>query len=204
MGFNSHRSSSLLASTMLLICISVNNVSRAVHYAQPPNFIDLPSPQYVCIQRPGKGCYHLALMNLHAVPEENRVVLLFTNGERGFVGVHDMRFGDSDEWACIFDQPHNQKTLTNIQYLNPRSTSERWYYHTFNSVAAAQCRMPPATRDQLLLGHNVNMTVRMQVLLGNKQLTKTHGYTLQVHRWKHKKLFGMCSRWELSLSYFML
>ena len=35
MGFNSHRSNSLLASTMLLIYISVNNISRAVHYAQP-------------------------------------------------------------------------------------------------------------------------------------------------------------------------
>ena len=181
---------------MLLIYISVNNVSRAVDYVQPPNSIDLPSPQYVCIPRySGEGCYHMTLMNLHAVPEENRVVLLFTSSERGYFGVHGMRFGDSDEWACIFDQSHNQKTLTNIQYLNPRSTSQ-WYpsYHTYNRVVAAQCRMPAATRDQLLLGQNVNMTVRMQVRLGNKQLTKTHGYTLQVHRWKHKKLFGMCSR----------
>ena len=180
---------------MLLIWISVNNVSRAVHYAQPPNFIDLPSPQYVCIERPGKGCYQMALMNLHAVPEENRVVLLFTNGARGFVGVHDMQFGGSDKWACIFDQSHNQKTLTNIQYLNPRSIGQ-WYqsYHDYNRVVAAQCRLPAATRDKLLLGQNVNMKVRMQVLLGKKQLTKTHGYTLQVHRWKHKKNFGMCSR----------
>ena len=194
MRFNSHRSNSLLVSTVVLIYISVNNVSRAVHYARPPHFIDLPSPQYVCITRySGEGCYKLALTNLHAVPEENRVVLLFTNSNRGMVGVHGMRFGDSDEWACIFGQTHNQKTLTNIQYLNPR-TSEGWYIHDYNRVVAAQCRMPPATREQLLLGEKVNMTVRMQVLSGNKQITKTHVYTLQVHRWKHKKLFGMCSR----------
>ena len=195
MGFNSHRSRSLLSSTMLLIYTSVNNVSRALHYAQPPNFIDLPSPQYVCIPRySGEGCFPMTLINLHAVPEENRVVFLFTKSQRGYLGVNDMRFGDSDEWACIFDHAHNQKTWTNIQYLHPRSTGKWGGYRSYNRVAAAQCRMPPATRDQLLLGQNVNMTVRMQVRLGNKPLTKTHGYTLQVHRWNHKKLLGMCVR----------
>ena len=45
----------------------------------PPNFIKLPQPKLVCVpSTTTPGCFTMELTNLHVIPEENRVLFLFT------------------------------------------------------------------------------------------------------------------------------
>ena len=109
-----------------------------------PNSIKLPEPRILCVpqqSRKEKGCIKVELQNLHAIPEENRVVFLLGKVPEN-QNPPPLRYEPIDHWQCIF--AHGEST--NIVPLYPKSVGTAW--NDYNHLALAQCDLPDPARYQ--------------------------------------------------------
>ena len=154
------------------------------------NFMHMPKPQLVCVPSPSKrGCSEVELINLHPIPEEKRVLFMFTtplNSKAPPV----LRYEPTEHWQCYF----GEGVSTPIRCVHPRTVSAEWSasndvdkYSDYNHLSLAQCELPPSALGPLLNDEALDIAVT----LGTKGLVK---YSLRIQRWNRKKILGMCLR----------
>ena len=152
------------------------------------NFVHLPKPQLVCVPSSTKrGCSEVELINLHAIPEEKRVVFLFSKlSSNGATPV--LRYKPAKNWQCDF----GEGVSTPIQCLHRKMLGNEpriRAYFQYNHLSLAQCALPPS----MSTAPSHNQVLNVTVTLGTTE--KRFQYSLHVKRWKRKKLLGMCLRW---------
>ena len=115
-----------------------------------PNSIKLPEPRLLCVPQQSQTeqqCFKIELQNLHAIPEENRV--LFLLGKlRADQNPPPLRYESIDHWQCIFP---TYAQSTNIVALYPKTIGPAWNTignRNYNHLALAQCDLPQPARYQ--------------------------------------------------------
>ena len=161
----------LVLALMLLIYISI---CTSLPF---PNSIHLPPPRLTCVPTKNptrKGCFKLELTNVHAIPEENRVLLLFSKMVET-KKPPPVVYKPSGRWRCIFPGEFPKP----IQYIHPHS--QHLFCCQYNHVSLAQCELPPSARALLLKDEALRITVTLDNV--------PFEYTVRrSRRWKRKKL----------------
>ena len=176
-----------VVATVLLIC---NRDSSSLRIRDA---IHLPPPRMLCVPHDSsmtEGCYKLIITNLHAIPEENRVVFLLNRVD--YAIPHPLRFTPKDHWQCHF----GWGVSTPIQYLYPHTHYFYWeLIGQYNNIALAQCDLPRRARVLLLKGKSIDIEVTVNaVTKTGENAKKSFQYSLRAQRWKRKMLLGVCLR----------
>ena len=150
------------------------------------SFLHMPKPQLVCVpSKIGSDCSELELINLQAIPEEKRVIFLFSKLAQN-KATPVLRYEPTENWQCHF----GERDATPIQGIHPQAVSTKWTmseFHKYNHLSLAQCELPASALGPLLNDKALDIAVT----LGAKGRVK---YSLHIQRWKRKKILGMCLR----------
>ena len=127
------------------------------------------------------------IFNVHALPEEDRVVIIFFRLGEGKEERPKLDF--TNQFKCAFDgSPSRRIYYVPIKYRD----TQRLNGVDFSSVSLGDCRLPSWSKRALLLGKEITITVTSANSLG---LTRHDDYQVRISPRPvgAKKLLGMCA-----------
>ena len=175
----------VVAAVLFQLVVTTNSNSAL------PMFIHMPLLRMLCVpyhSPTAKGCHMIELINLLAIPEENRVVFLFTRKYQND-NPPPLRYEPGDDWQCGF----KNGLSTPIRYVYPHTQGHECCH--YNHLSLAQCDLPSSARTLLLNGKVIIVTATVVAVDDAGDNVKSRfKYSLRTQRWKRKKLLGMCVR----------
>lgn len=171
-----------------LLCISILLAEDASAGAFP-RFLTLPRrPLRMCVpEGESNACQQLEVFNVHALPEEDRVVLILW--KKMHRTDHKLHF--TDQFRCVFhdNSPSRRPESVRIKFID-RATLLEKNKKKYSDVRTAQCALPSWTKRALQSGQSIKTVVTSVDYLGR---TRSEEYNVRVPpRPVRKKLLGMC------------
>ena len=137
------------------------------------------------------ACQQLDVFNVHALPEEDRVVLILWRDE---VYHLNQKLHFTDQFRCVFhdNSPSRHPEPVPIKFIDRRTLSTIYLKTNQKtlSVRTAQCALPSWAKRSLHSGQTIKIVVTSVDHLGQMRREE---YNVRVPpRPLRKKLLGMC------------
>ena len=143
----------------------------------------------MCVPNLNQGpgvCEKMDIFNVHALPEEDRVVIIFWRFYK-IQGKQPPKLNFTEQFKCVFDgSPRRRIYSVPIKYRDVKYLDVDFSY-----VTLGDCHLPSWSKRSLLLGKEITITVTSANYLG---LTRRDDYQVRISPRPvgAKKLLGMC------------